>query len=319
MALTENLVPKYKETSKNSGQESSIQSSIRINIDVDSDSVSNHVQSKSIIYGDIKESVPLSSIIEYANGLDSLFEKAQSVQSQNHSHSKVHGIQHVKNVLLLSNYLGQINGLSPQDLDILREAAIYHDIRHEYPGDKSHAKNGANWYLQHADSNLNKNEVAFLIAAHELNGEQQFADLLIHTFPNISKQRQEELIKCAMILQDADRLDILRYDIENPYGQRFKPYKLNDPSNIKLIPAVIELNTRQAIKKGYLHIVDGKVCLNKKSKEKPNGKKTFAEESLDSDLQEISSQTTSSGYRSVSDFLHHLLHPNKERNYNDSH
>ena len=65
--------------------------------------------------------------------------------------------------------------------------------------------------------------------------------------------------KCAKILQDADRLDMLRYDIENPKCQRFDANRLNNTQNASLIEAVIELNTRQAIDSGYLHIADDRV------------------------------------------------------------
>ena len=280
--------------------------SIEANIGIDDleniEPIANHVQSKSKFYSNIGKQVPLSSIVEYAKEMDSLFNTVEDVQSQNHSTSKVHGIQHVKNVLLLSNYIGLMNGVSYKDLAIIREAAIYHDNSHERAGDSSHAKIGANWYLQNVTSSLNKKEVAYLIEAHELNGKQQFTNLALTTFPNINEQRKAELIRCAEILQDADRLDILRYDIENPKFQRFQVGRLNNSQNAELISAVIELNTRQAINKGYLQIKDGKVCLNKKLKpeQEQKSKKTFAESSLKFELQQISSETTMSGFNDMS-------------------
>ena len=292
--------------------------SIEANIGIDglenTEPIANHVQSKSKIYSNIGRQVPLSSIVEYSKELDSLFDKAKDVQSQNHSTSKVHGIQHVKNVLLLSNYIGLMNGVSYKDLAMIREAAIYHDISHEKPGDSSHAKIGANWYLQNVNSNLNKDEVAYLIEAHELNGKQQFTDLALSAFPNINEQRKAELIRCAEILQDADRLDVLRYDIENPEFQRFQVGRLNDSQNAELISAVIELNTRQAINKGYLQIKDGKVCLSEKSKigKEQNSRKTFEEGSLDSELQQLSSETTMSGFNEMSQNVRHAQRLNEQ-------
>ena len=283
-------------------QSASIESYIGIDIIENIEPVTNHVQSKSKVYGNIGRQVPLSSIVEYAKEIDSMFDKVEDVQSQNHSTSKVHGIQHVKNVLLLANYIGLMNGVSYQDLAIIREAAIYHDISHEKPGDSSHAKNGANWYLQNVDTNLNKDEVAYLIEAHELSGKQQITDLVLSAFPGISEQRKAELIRCAEILQDADRLDILRYDIENPEHQRFQVGRLNDSQNAELISAVIELNTKQAISKGYLQIKDGKICLSEKSKvqKEQKGQKIFAEDTLSSQLQQLSSETTMSGFNEMS-------------------
>lgn len=292
--------------------------SIEANIGIDglgnTEPVANHVQSKLKIYSNIGRQVPLSSIVEYAKELDSLFDTVEDVQSQNHSTSKVHGIQHVKNVLLLSNYIGLMNGVSYQDLAIIREAAIYHDNSHEKPRDSSHAKIGANWYLQNVTSSLNKDEVGYLIEAHELNGKQQFADLALSAFPNITEQRKAELIRCAEILQDADRLDILRYDIENPEFQRFQVSRLNNSQNTELISAVIELNTRQAINKGYLQIKNGKVCLSEKSKteQEQKGKEIFEESSLDSELERLCIETTMSGFNEMSQNLKHAQRLNKQ-------
>ena len=205
--------------------------------------------------------ISLDDIIESAKDIEPLFDKVEEVQSQNHSTSNVHGIQHVKNVLLLSNYIGLKNGISPQDLEILREAAIYHDISHTRAGDPRHAKLGADWYLQNVNSNLNKEEVAYLIESHELKSKEQMVDLALRIFPNITEERKEQLVKCAEILQDADRLDILRYDIENPKSQRFDAERLNDSKNKELISAVINLNTRQGLNNNYLRIKNDSICL----------------------------------------------------------
>lgn len=265
--------------------------------------VANHVQSKLKFYNNISGQIPLSSIVEYSKEIDQLFDRAEVVQSQNHSTSKVHGIQHVQNVLLLSNYIGLMSGVSYRDLEIIREAAIYHDICHKRPGDAAHAKEGASWYLKNVDSNLNKEEVAYLIEAHELHGKQQLSDLVLNIFTNITEQRKVELIRCAEILQDADRLDILRYDIENPNYQRFQVGRLNNSQNAQLISSVIELNTKQAIDKGYLQIKDGKVCLNEniKVQQEQKEKPSFDENTiLNVELQQLASLTTKSGFDKMS-------------------
>ena len=231
----------------------------------DVESITKHVQGKSNLYNDfyknngISNQVTLSDIIDVAEAdkLGALLDKASKVQAQNKSTSLVHGEQHVKNVLLLSNYIGKRDGLSEEYMNILQEAAIYHDVMHERAGDPNHAKKGANWYY----NNVNKNkDVAFLIAAHE-SAVGDLDKLISELFEQgIEPERKAQLIRCAQILQDADRLDILRYNIENPDGQKFDPNRLNNTQNASLIKAVIELNTRQAIKSGYLHTKDGKVC-----------------------------------------------------------
>lgn len=116
-------------------------------------------------------------------------------------------------------------------------------------------KIGADYYLNNIESDFDiekKKEIAFLIEVHEIDGAENIERVITSKFPNITKERKEELILLAQILQDADRLDMLRYDIEKPDWQRFNPNRLNNPKNTSLISAVIELNTRQAIKTGYL-------------------------------------------------------------------
>lgn len=281
-----------------------IEDTIGIDFSDNMEAVTSHVKSKIGCYSNIGSQIPLASIMEYAREINELFGKVENVQSQNSSTSKVHGIQHVKNVLLLSNYLGLINGMSNGDLRLIREAAIYHDICHEQSGDPSHAKRGSDWYLENVDSTLDKDEVAFLIEAHELDGERNFANLVTNIFPGITEQRKAELIRCAKILQDADILDILRYDIEKPDYQRFQPGRLNNPQSAELISAVIELNTRQAINKGYLQIKNNRVQIREalntgEIEQNGSAKTTFEESSLSSDLQILSSETTISGFNDM--------------------
>lgn len=255
-------LPKIEDITFNAEQTKPIEEYIGINALEGTEAIENHVKTKTGIYRDIGSQIPLSSITEYAKDMGELFTRVEEVQSQNKSTSKLHGIQHVKNVLLLSNYIGLMNGVSSCDLELIREAAIYHDISHEQAGDSAHAKKGANWYLENIASVLNKDEVAFLIEAHEVDGKRNIEDLVTSVFPDITEQRKAELIRNAEILQDADRLDILRYDIENPNYQRFIPSRLNIKQSSELISVVIELNTRQAINNGYLSIKDGEIVQN---------------------------------------------------------
>lgn len=116
-------------------------------------------------------------------------------------------------------------------------------------------KIGADFYIQSVESDFaieKRKEIAFLIEAHEIYGAENIEKLINNKFTNITEERKKELLLLAQILQDADRLDMLRYDIEKTDWQRFNPNRLNNPKNTSLISAVIELNTRQAIKTGYL-------------------------------------------------------------------
>ena len=258
MRNTNNLIQQDEMTSKEV-----IERSIGIESSEENKAIYSRARNKASIYKDVNlyEQISLKEIIEQSKELDTLFKKADDVQSKNHSMSNKHGAQHIKNVLLISNYLGKRQGLQVGDLEILREAAIFHDICHEIdkefylknkismPED-THAKDGAEWYLQNNDAHINKEEVAFLIEVHE---EDNLEEIINIKFPNITLKRKAELINMAHILQDADRLDILRYDIKDPYKQRFDPSRLNNPKNKELICAIIELNIRQEIEKGNLY------------------------------------------------------------------
>ena len=301
--------PEKSPESKVSSEEFSIESKIGIEDSEKSEAITNHAQSKAKIYSNLGEQIPLSSILECSKDLALLLDKAQAVQSKNHSRSKVHGVQHVKNVLLLSNYIGMMSGISSEDLDIIREAAIYHDNSHERPGDPSHARIGADWYLKNVNSNLNKNEVAFLIEAHESKSRQEFIELALRRFPQYTDQRRAELVQCAIILQDADRLDILRYDIENPTGQRFDIKKLNNSENSKLVSAVIELNTRQSIKTGYLQIKDGQV---------QRAERKFSRGKIKSEIDQLSSETTVSGFSKMTKNIEEPVKSELDKNFKDT-
>ena len=201
----------------------------------------------------------LEDVLESAEEIKPLFEKAEKVQSQNHSLSDDHGIQHIKNVLLMTNYIGKRDGLSEEDLAIVREAAIYHDISHILEGVPSHAESSAKLYQRKVNSALNKQEVAYLIHAHEARNEEELTAILLQDIPNIDNKRKMELIKLAKILQDADRLDIIRYDDPDYENEkyRFDPNRLNDKNNLELMAASIELNLLQKIERGRL-VIEGK-------------------------------------------------------------
>jgi hypothetical protein len=285
-----------------------IEKAIGAEITEPADVIKAHVEGKTYLYKGIGAQISLKSIIRCAVKIKSLFYKIEEVQSRNHSTSKVHGVQHVKNVLLLSNYLGIVNGISDKKLKVIREAAIYHDICHEKAGDPNHARIGAQWYLENVDTRLNKKAVAYLIESHELNSDIQFQKLADKYFPRITEQCKKELIICAKILQDADRLDILRYDIENPNFQRFQPERLNNCENTRLISAVLELNTRQAIRTGYLHMKERKIeCYEIKkednSVEKSGNSSKFDNGTINNDLQKIANRTSLFGFNKMSDYI----------------
>ena len=245
----------------------SIMARMKIGSLEDIEAIIKHAQGKSNFYNEfyknngISKQVTLKDIINEAeiDKLGTLLDRVSEVQTQNKFTLPVYEVQHVKNVLLLSNFIGKRDGLKKEYISILQEAAIFHDVMHEKTGDPNHAKKRANWYYK----NVNRNkEVAFLIAAHEAKASD--IDKLISGIfkQGIDPEKKAQLIKCAQILQDAARLDTLRDNIENPEGQGFNANILNNTQNASLIEAVIELNTRQAVNSGYLHIEDDRVCKN---------------------------------------------------------
>lgn len=209
---------------------------------------------------EISKHIELNELLKSAKEIKSLFKKAEIVQSNNHSISDQHGVQHIKNVLLMANYIGRRENISEEDMAILREAAIFHDISYVIEGDPSHARFGSEWYLKNVNSTLNKEEVAFLIHAHEALGKAAISDTLRiwHDNFNIDEKRRLELIKLAMILQDADRLDVIRYDDPRDLGNlRFDPGRLNDKRNMDLMYAASELSILNKLENGEFVIKDG--------------------------------------------------------------
>jgi len=215
-----------------------------------------HVAQKMQIYKNLPEQVPLKSLMNI--DLSTPYNKVSEVFTSYRAFAKTHGAQHTKNVLLFANYLGAKKGIHPVDMEIINEAAVYHDLLHVKAGNVKHAEAGANWYLENGRDDISKSEVAFLIEAHEI-GHKRYKALLDERFPDITETHKNLLIKCLEVLQDADKLDIFRYEIENPSWQRFDPTRLNDPQSAELMSASLELNVRQSLDSGYLQVKDGQI------------------------------------------------------------
>ena len=211
---------------------------------------------------EINKHIELNELLKSAEEIKSLFKKAEIVQSNNHSISDQHGVQHIKNVLLMANYIGRRENISEEDMAILREAVIFHDISYVIEGDSSHARVGSEWYLENVNSTLNKEEVAFLIHAHEAVSKTDISDTLLKWYnnSNIDEKRRSELIKLAMILQDADRLDVIRYDTPRNLGNlRFDPRRLNNLKNMDLMYAASELSILNKLENREFVIKDGRL------------------------------------------------------------
>ena len=86
----------------------------------ENEKILTRVKKKTSIYENLEEQTTLQTILNQSDDIVDLFDKAKNVQSQNRSESRVHGVQHIRNVLLLSNYLGKQNGINGKDLEMLR-------------------------------------------------------------------------------------------------------------------------------------------------------------------------------------------------------
>ena len=85
-------------------------------------------------------------------------------------------------------------------------------------------------------------------------------------------------------------MESLCSEIDVAVASAFWRYK-----NTSLISAVIELNTRQALKTGRLQVLDDRISANKQTTDR----RTFDETTLDDELMQTASETTKTGYDGV--------------------
>lgn len=125
----------------------------------------------------------------------------------------IHGVLHTKRVLFLSLFIGNLEGVSNLDFDVLIFSSLYHDIgrtnddKDDYHGSKSLKKlakeKDSALYLSDEDFNIAK----FIIKNHSLDdnvGEQN-----LEKEENITDKKRA--LKLYRIFKDADNLDRVRF------------------------------------------------------------------------------------------------------------
>ncbi len=119
--------------------------------------------------------------------------------------SQVHGMKHIINVTFFSYLIGCNEKLSIDDMDILLDSALYHDIgRNSDNEDIEHGYRGATKIMR-----LTKNNkiIPAIIHAHSLLDNE--ADCIFEQY-HIEKSQYDRYIKLLSILKDADALDRFR-------------------------------------------------------------------------------------------------------------
>ena len=90
-------------------------------------------------------------------------------------HSQVHGVKHILNVTFFSFLIACNENMSANDMGILLETALYHDIgRNDDMEDSDHGHRGAKKILMHISDNKMDMIIPAVIHAHSLLDEEAY-------------------------------------------------------------------------------------------------------------------------------------------------
>ncbi len=205
----------------------------------------NLISVKMKAYGDLPPQISLLDFYKLVNKMPLYsYLKEQIAASQNLylTTSAIHGATHANNVTLFATFIASSIGLTDHDIKTIIESSIYHDIgRIDDNNNKSHGRLGAIKYgtLVESPSDINKEEVQFLIEAH---AARTFADvkemLVAYHFPESDYER---LLKMAAVIRDADALDRTRFRLNQKDNNLKTDYLCYDISK-KMIEACQRLN-----------------------------------------------------------------------------
>lgn len=164
-----------------------------------------------------------------------------------------HNIDHVERVLFYSMYMGEELGLTPQQMNLLVEAAKYHDSgRIDLRTDKNHAELSAIKSLEDLKGKYDSKELDTIAAIIEYHEARDTAGELNRIFSkyNISPSEANDVYKIATILKDADALDRVRF----PNNLNIK-YLRNDLASrlVKSSYQIQELRAHKAIENDFLN------------------------------------------------------------------
>lgn len=125
-----------------------------------------------------------------------------------------HNIDHVERVLFYSMYMAEELGLTPQQMNILVEAAKYHDSgRVNLHTDTNHAELSAIKLIDDLEGKYppeDLNIMATVIEYHEAGDSMADVNKIFSKY-NIEPNEVADVYKMATILKDADALDRVRF------------------------------------------------------------------------------------------------------------
>lgn len=152
--------------------------------------------------------------------MEVLINKINSIKSEYLFKSKFHGLYHSEKVLLFSYLLGKHQGLNDTEMQIIMDAAIYHDI-----GRDTENEDNMHGFASSCKLDMEKNEIlsnpiynnsvnfAYLRAICDAHSMLDSAEERI--FKNYAFEESEleyqEFHKLSSILKDADALDRTRF------------------------------------------------------------------------------------------------------------
>ena len=159
-----------------------------------------------------------------------------------------HNVDHVERVMLYSMYMGQKLNLSPTEMNILIEAAKYHDSgRVDLKTDTQHAVLSADkamldLYGKYSYEDLNS--ICAAIEYHESADQQQILNKIFEKY-RITPEKQGSIYLISNILKDADALDRTRFpgNLDEKRLRNDIAYSMIKPSyQVQEIRAQTELN-----------------------------------------------------------------------------
>ena len=167
-----------------------------------------------------------------------------------------HGEKHIKNVVLFSSIIGTLEGLSDKELDLLLEAAKYHDIgrigntcnRHALKSSERASKRLEGIYTPD-EINIIKTLIEFHEVRRTMDGYELFFDYIAKV-NNIHLNEKAKVFKMAEMLKDADALDRTRFIGKR---SRLNPKFLYYKSSKKLIKLASSINESYYLERQEKH------------------------------------------------------------------
>ena len=128
----------------------------------------------------------------------------------------IHGSRHIKNVVFYSGLVGS-SVLNSKELDLVLQAAKYHDVGREKEVREEHALKSAIIANKKLDGKYSKEDIAIiktLIEFHEVPRDHEKVDEIFVEIANkygVDKSKLERTRVMAEVLKDADALDRTRF------------------------------------------------------------------------------------------------------------